>query len=545
MTSFPNDPSTDGASPEDRFDDALRHQMADFEAEPAPAAWATLRAQLPAPRPAAPPWRARLGTFAGGVVVGALLWWGGGQSEVLPPAVSRAENQYSATETPNTPLGERNTTLSAPNTPLQGRNTPLWRRNTPFRDRNTAFLSRNTENEGAHPALLGASGGRIDSGRHTAGALSGHIPSVANVETRDSLIRQAARAYLAPLTQVADTGQATRLRALLAEQTRALAFLTARLDSVKQALPETPPTLAATPSPDSVAPAPATWPTLPPVRSPWALLLTTETTPSWSILPTRSPVTPTQEQTLASFGQSAQLQYQAAPRWRVRAGVGQATVQTQLRTIAERTGERILIDSTLTTDVDDYQTTSEVIIVRHDTIFIYEPRLNDNAQVIGYDTSFVVSTDTTRTIVTTTVHDTVHRTHVTQRTETLRERQQQQFRPTYRFWTLPLAVNYTLLTSPRWRLGGTVGGQVSVFRGGTRPALIAGDHYELRRVGPRDGPYRPVSFSLSAGLEAEYRLSPRLSATVAPTVRWGAVPAARGGQRTLLPAAQVGLSYGF
>lgn len=70
----------------------------------------------------------------------------------------------------------------------------------------------------------------------------------------------------------------------------------------------------------------------------------------------------------------------------------------------------------------------------------------------------------------------------------------------------------------------------------------------MQRVGSREGPYRPVSLSVSAGLEAAYRVSPRLTALVAPTMRWWAVQPGQDATtriQPLLPALQLGLTYGF
>ena len=565
-----------------RFDDALRQQLGDVEVPPAPAAWETLRAQLPAPP--LPPRRGRVATFGGGLLVGALLWWGGTQVQHHPGPVS-------APAGPETTVGSNgNTVGSSGNTIGSSGNTVGSNGNTIGSNGNTVGSNGNTVGSngnavGSNGNTVGSNGNTIGSdgntivnttttggGTATTGGTAGVLVAVAGggtpvvpvvhvaptVEGRDSVIRREVRAYLAPVAAPADTARPARLRALVAAQTRALAVLTARLDSVKQFLDARPPAPlvaagAKAAAPDSVADALANaatateWPPLPP-RAKWSALLLAETTPSWAVLPTGA-AQPRQEETVAAHGQQVLGQWQATPRWAVRAGVGQAALTTQARTVAERTGTSVVVDSTLTTDVRNYQTLSVVEIIRRDTIFIYEPILNASLQIIGYDTSFVISADTTRTLITTTVHDTVHRTVVTERTETLRERAQQQFRPAYQFWTLPVGVHYALLTTPRWTVGTVLGGQLSVFRGGTRP-VWTGDAYELRAVGRRDGPYRPVSVSLSAGLEAQYRLSPRLSAVLAPTVRWWAVSplrqqAAGGATRRLLPAAQLGLSYGF
>ena len=547
-----------------RFDDALRQQLGDVEVPPAPAAWETLRAQLPAPTPK--PARGRRASFGGGVVVGALLWWGAGQLPAGQPAVPAPApassvlmkaDRNARTASPFLMKGDLAGGTASPflmkGDLAGGTASPFLMKGDLAGGTASAFLMKGDLAGGPSSQIPGMGGiGTADSLR---GATAGLVPVAEGVEGRDTRLRQEIGAYLQPLAQPADTARPARLRALVAEQTRALAGLQTRLDSVKQFLDALPPApqetaVAGVADADSVASSLAAteWPTLPPPRSKWSALLLAETTPSWAVLPTRA-AQPRQEETVAAHGQQVQGQWQATPRWAVRAGFGQAALTTQARTVAERTGTAVIIDSTLTTDVRNYQTLSVVEIIRRDTIFIYEPILNASLQIIGYDTSFVISADTIRTIVTTTVHDTVHRTVVTERTETLREREQQQFRPTYQFWTLPVGVRYSLLTTPRWTLGAVLGGQLSVFRGGTRP-VWTGDAYELRAVGRRDGPYRPVSLSLSAGLEAQYRLSPRLSAVLAPTVRWWAVGPLRsggagGGARRLLPAAQLGLSYGF
>lgn len=363
-------------------------------------------------------------------------------------------------------------------------------------------------------------------------------PSVRQVVALDTAISRALRTSAAAPNE--------RLRTLLSAQTQALAAAQHHLDSLKQALPEIPPALAETPDSTFSVPTPQPdWKTLPPVRSPWAMVALLETTPHWSVLPTAA--TAEQEQTQASLAQSLQLQRQLGTNWRVRGGLGQATLQTQGRYTSEKSGERTTTDSSTTATVLEVREhTSTITIVRIDSAVHYEPVLNGSGQVIGYDTVWVSKNDTVRSQIFS--YDTTRtiKTVYTQRTETWRERHQQLLRPEYRFWTLPLSVQYLLVNRNRWSLGLSVGTQITVFRGGTRP-VWNGDEYVLQRVGPRDGPYRPVSFSMSTGLEAQYRLTPRLSVLAAPTLRWWAVPAtkARATTRTLLPAAQVGISYGF
>ena len=366
--------------------------------------------------------------------------------------------------------------------------------------------------------------------------------ALAGVEARDSVIQELVRAYQLPVAAVADTGRAAALRTLVVAQTRALAALTARLDSVKQFLPEAPPALAPV---VAAADSAAAWPTLPPPRAAWSVLLLAETTPSWAVQPTRG-ATASQEQTVAVLSQQALGQWQATPRWAVRAGLGQTTLTTQARTVAERISELTNVTSTTTLTFDNTTDTTYSTIVHLNSVARYEPVLNGSGQIIRYDTVWVVYKDTIVSTNVVTIHDTSRTTVETRATQTLRERQTQQFRPVYRFWTVPVAVRYSLLTTPRWTLGAVLGGQLHLLRDAQRP-VWTGEQYELRRVSARETPYRALSVALSAGLEAQYRLSPRLSAVVAPSVRWWALSTTRdgAGPRPFLPAATVGLSWGF
>lgn len=369
----------------------------------------------------------------------------------------------------------------------------------------------------------------------------------------DTAVRRALARPAPDTTHEAAQTRRARLYALLAAEGAALAELQAAFDSLKATLPEVPPGLAAAPAElaapaaDSArTPTPDSWRRLPPAASPWALLGLLETTPSWSTLPVRSAVAD-RERTQASLSQSVQLQRQFGRRWLVRAGLGQLATQSQVRRTSERSGETIKRDSSQITDVI-VRLTSTTSTLTHviDTVVQVDPITNLSGQIVGYDTTLTFITET----ITATIlgHDTLRttRTLVTTRTETWREAREQLFRPRYRFWTLPMGVQYQILQTNRWAVGLNLGGQLTVFRGGERP-VWTGEAYAMQRVSARQGPYRPVSFSASAGLEATYRLSPRLSALVAPTVRAWVVPPGRGesATQTLLPALQVGLTYGF
>ncbi|MBC7449612.1 MAG: hypothetical protein H7330_16290 [Hymenobacteraceae bacterium] len=286
MTFFPNDPHLAGASPEGRFDDALRHQLADFEAEPAPAAWATLRAQLPTVvpggTPKAAPWRAGLGTFGGGLVVGALLWWGSGSSVRDPGAPPVPAEQLATTVSwPSLappPMIAASEGMSRAQAPLAITQEPVpTMRPRPILARR-ALLTRGASQLPIRESLPMADGPSLAATAPVAaasrpdtavipakvvifttntvvGATTNRLVATStvlpgssqpppfpfldrtSVEKRDSLLRQEARAYAAPLTQPTDTSRVLRLRALIAQQARALAALSARLDSIKRALP--------------------------------------------------------------------------------------------------------------------------------------------------------------------------------------------------------------------------------------------------------------------------------------------------------------------
>ena len=523
-----------------RFDDALRHQLGDVQATPPPGAWDTLRAQLPAPKPAPAPsaWRSRLASFGGGVLVGALLWWGGGrgvpdESTTLVTAGGEPVRIAEAPlKTTGAPLKMTGAPVKTTDAPVKTTDAPLEKTGAPLKTTGAPL-----ETTGAPVEITGAP----------------TLPATAaptTVEDRDSLIQQEARAHLAPLTQPTDSARLGRLRELVADQTRALAALAKRLDSVKQFLPETRPALAVPANParhaaDSLL---LSHPSFPP-PSRWSALLLTETTPSWAVLPTRSPQTPNREQSVAVLSQQVLGQWQASLRWAVRAGVGTTMLTTQARTVAEKVQELLTVDSTVTVSASASGNTTNtitVLIVRDDSVMRIEPIVNGSGQIIDFDTVWIPRPDTVRSVTTTISRDTTRTTVVTYRQQTLRERHQQQFRPTYRFWTLPLSTRYTVYTGARWTLGAVLGGQLQFLRDSRRP-VWNGDEYVLRRVRASETPYRAVSLSVSAGLEAQYRLSPRLSAVLAPTVRWWALSAERGGggPARLLPAAQVGVSWGL
>ncbi len=131
-------------------------------------------------------------------------------------------------------------------------------------------------------------------------------------------------------------------------------------------------------------------------------------------------------------------------------------------------------------------------------------------------------------------------------------------RPTYRFLTVPLLVRYRLgratdwtssPTAARWWADVAVGAQLQFFLGGTQLTTLDGRTYRTERVGPRGGPFRPFNVALTGAVALNYALTPRLSGSVAPTLRWQAQsvykPSTGLSQRPTATGVQLGLRWAF
>ena len=313
-----------------------------------------------------------------------------------------------------------------------------------------------------------------------------------------------------------DTAATRRARGLLLAEAAVLRTLRYRNDSLLRTLEETPlPTFPAVAglAVDSGATRPAG--ALPPVRA-WAISIGGELTRGWGSLPAIDPTATEKLQTGLTY--SVNVARQLTDRWRLRAGLGQTVVRTQLSYQQEIAGETVHLDTTRTTALQVHESTDTTYIIRIVQELHLEPRLNNIGQLIGYDSSYVAIRDTTFQVVNST--DTLRTTQVlvTRRIDAWRESRAQTLRPEYRFWTVPVAGQFALLTQGRLRLGLSAGAQVLIFRDGARPVRRAAG-YALERVGPRNGPFRPVSLAWQASADVEWRFGPRLSATVAPGLR--------------------------
>lgn len=358
---------------------------------------------------------------------------------------------------------------------------------------------------------------------------------------QDSAIRQAGAEAVAAMRPAS----ASRLPELVATQRRTLALVQHQLDSLKAALPAEPPALL---SPDSAAPVAALdsarrAPALPPLRR-WSAALLAEATSPWGALPTTAG--DTREAIGGARQVSAHVEHRLPnDRWLVRGGFGRLQLSGTFRGIEEKTGQRLTADTSIISTTDVVTNVDTIRIIHLDSVLRLNPRINGIGQIIGYDSLWAPNNDTIYQQITS--YDSVQRTTavVTGRLDTWRERREQQLRPTYRLWTIPVAAQFDVVRRGRWRAGLSAGAQVLIFRGGDQPTRLPDGTYALRRVGPRGGPFRPVSVALSAGLAVRYRLTDRLSLLADGGLRgWVQNPVRGDARRLVQPTGQVGVSWG-
>jgi hypothetical protein len=304
------------------------------------------------------------------------------------------------------------------------------------------------------------------------------------------------------------------------------------------------PPLAATTAPDTLQPRPLASPRR------WSALLLTEATTRWGELPGYHAAT-THEVLVSARTQAGAVEYHVPDaagtpgRWRLRAGFGETRLRDQFRFAADTVHHHEDHDTTwaLTSTIRVYHDTT--FTLRPDSIGRPEPILNSQGQVIGYHTVYDHFLDTTYYV--TTRHDTTWKMQESVKASysTQTERRRQDLRPNYRFWTIPLAVQFDVWQHRRWSAGVSLGAQVLIFAGGSQPVHDAATKtYFLRRIGMHDGPFRPVSLALNTGLDIRYRLTDRLSALVGGQVRgWAVGPLRTGALPRWTSAGQLGLAW--
>ncbi len=527
------------AESENRFDDLLRQKLAADEVQPSAGLWPAVSATLPVPPPRPRGWAVGAAALLG-VVLGLLLgWWSGGRLAEKGPfqrgiatgdAMMTSGSDKMVVGSDKMVVGSAATTIGNDMLVVGNATTPIG----------SGKMVVGSGKMVVGSALAGPAGVVAPVPGTGAGVVTKTPSPWQTAFAQDSAIRQEAARGVAPVR----TDSASRLLDLIAAQRATLRGLQGQLDSLKAALPVEPLALAiaadsvtpVAPQPDSIVP------TAPLHR--WAVALLAETTPRWGALPGPAD---TYQPLGATATRGLQLEHRLAnDRWLVRGGLGETRLTGQFRAIAETTRQRLVSD-TLTTTVFEGGTRVDTIrILQLDSTLHLNPRVNANLQIIGYDSLWVPDTITVYQLVIS--HDTVQRTTQTVRTrlDTWRETREQQLRPTYRFWTIPVAAQFDVLRAGRWRAGLSLGAQLTVFRGGDAPVRGADGTYALRRIGARGGPFRPLSVALTTGLDVRYHLTDRLSVLAGGGLRgWVQSPVRGEARPKVQPTAQVGISWGL
>ncbi len=216
-------------------------------------------------------------------------------------------------------------------------------------------------------------------------------------------------------------------------------------------------------------------------------------------------------------------EYRVSDRFSVGMGVGYSRYGAELRLTDRKTEVHVRYDTTTTTSITTGVVSQTIVAIRTDSVAQLTPRFNASGQVAYYDTVYVyvqhadsitlITTDQVKNITKTVKPTLTQHDVVTYRA----------LRPTYHFVTLPIMVRYRLTANNRrarcWA-DVAMGAQVQLFRGGSQLVTSDGRNYRTERVGANEGPFRPINVALTGQFALNYALSPRLSANLAPAVRW-------------------------
>ena len=283
----------------------------------------------------------------------------------------------------------------------------------------------------------------------------------------------------------------------------------------------------------------------------WSLLLTA--TPEQNTLAMQGPESDSltalrrnHETGRAGFSAGLLAEYKLTPRLSVGGGVGYTALGADLRITNKTTDVRVRYDSTTTHAINTYTSTHHTYSIRIVQVPQLSPVFNPNGQVIRYDTVYVPRRDT---VFTTTVqHDTVRTSRTTvnphiSKKETLTTKLLQ---PNYRFFTVPVLLRYRLATPGNSRLWTdvAVGAQLQFFLGGTQVATDDGEHFRTERISVASSPFRALNVALSGSLALNYALTPRLSVSVAPSMRWQALSLYKPETGLRQQATSTGLMFG-
>ncbi|MCI1188341.1 hypothetical protein MON38_12995 [Hymenobacter sp. DH14] len=358
----------------------------------------------------------------------------------------------------------------------------------------------------------------------SAEALPATLRTLAALE-RQTLVQLPSVGPLAPGPLPADA-RAALLSTLRAERAE-LFRLQRRADSLLLALGDLPatPRLAAA----DTTQAPKIKPELPKANR-WSLLLTA--TPEQNTLALQgregdslTALRRNHETGRAGFSAGLLAEYKLTPRLSVGGGVGYTALGADLRITNKTTQLHVRYDSVTTTTIGVFSSTHQTYSIRIVQIPQLSPVFNPNGQVIRYDTVYVPRRDTVFT--TTLQHDTVRtsRTTITPNISRKEILTTKVFQPNYRFFTVPVLLRYRLAAPGTSRLWTdvAVGAQLQFFLGGTQVATDDGEHFRTERITVASSPFRALNVALAGSLAINYALTPRLSVSVAPSLRWQAL----------------------
>ncbi|MCC3159932.1 PorT family protein [Hymenobacter sp. 15J16-1T3B] len=366
-------------------------------------------------------------------------------------------------------------------------------------------------------------------------------------------LTRASLAQLHDTAAPAESRQLALVRSLRAEKSELLR-LQRRVDSLLLALGAVP---LANPQAQAAAPllpAPDTVQLQP--RRRWSLLLAA--TPEQNYQQFQAAGTDTlqalrRSQERGRRGVNAMLlaEYRLDNRLSVGFGLGYNRTGTELRVAERRTDIGVRYDTTLTHTVSVFTSINQTYSIRLEQIPQLNPVFNPSGQVIRYDTVFITRPDTVFTTI--VQNDTVRTTNKTV-TPLLDKRTTTTYKtltPTYHFATLPFLLRYRLTAAPdsRWWADVAVGGQFQFFLGGSQLVTEDGRTFRTERVRVAEGPFRPLNLSLTGSLGVNYALLPRLSLSLAPTLRWQALsvykPETGLRQRSTATGLQIGARWQF
>jgi hypothetical protein len=554
---------------DNHLDESLRQVFEDFQLPPAEHLWTGIAQRLPgepeapAPkrRPLPLPWLLPLALLLG--LVGGWLLPRPGPAPGARPIARPAPLRVAASASPGTtrtagipassaarPVATVPAAATAGRTALAAspRSTaPATPAATPVRP-----ASSITGISGATPPSVLV----VDSGR-TASSVTRVVtvePSGLSRPAADSvpgLVRPLVQLTRASLRQLGDSASPTRqvrLVASLRAEKSELLRLQRRVDSLLLALGAVPlanPAAAVQPSataPDTARPRP--------LRR-WSLLLTA--TPEQNYQQLRTPATDTllamrRNQERGRRGLNAALlgEYRLNQRVSLGAGLGYSRSSTELRVAERRTDVSVRYDTTTTHSVNVFSSTHTTYSVRLEQIPQLNPVFNPSGQVIGYDTVYITRPDTVYTTI--VQNDTVRTTNKVV-TPLIDKRESTVYRnltPTYHFFTVPVLLRYRLTAAEnsRWWADVALGGQFQFFLGGSQLVTEDGRSYSTERVRAGDGPFRPLNLALSGSLGVNYALTPRLSMSLAPSLRWQALSVYKPSTGLLQRSTATGLQIG-